>query len=364
MKAVILKEPKKLEINDIPEYSLKEEDHVLIKVEACGICGSDLRYWAGENPWALHTLGRHIDNPPNLVMGHEYAGKVVKVNSKKYEHLLGKRVGAQAFKVCGECNFCKSGRENICSKMIHMGHAQGWGEMDYYPGAYAEYCLGWADLLFPIPDNVSYSEAAMADILCVAIHVTGRTNIYEGANILCFGGGPAGLSIAQVAKTMGAKNIFISDPSPLAQEVISKYKDFIVIDPTKQNVTDVIKNHIGDQKCIAVFDSVGGNEQVNIGLPLLEEQGTYVNMAVHDEPLEFNAQLLGSERTITTSSNAFYKDVEKAYQLIESGVIDVKPWITHRFPLEDFDKAFDLLLSDPKEAYKVVFEPQKSPNAN
>lgn len=364
MKAVVLKKPKTLELAKIPVYALTEEDHVLIKVEACGICGSDLRYWAGENPWALHTLGRHIDNPSNLIMGHEYAGEVVKVNSKKYEHLLGKRVGVQAFKVCGECNFCKSGRENLCREMIHMGHAQGWGEMDFYPGAYAEYCLGWADLLHPIPDNVSYAEAAMADILCVAVHVVGRTNIYEGANVLCFGGGPAGLSIAQVAKTLGAKNIFISDPSPLAREIISKYDDFIVIDPTKENVPVVIQNHLGDEKCIAIFDSVGSNEQINMGLPLLEEQGTYVNMAVHDEPLSINAKLFGSERSITTSSNAFYKDVEEAYRLIESGVIEVKPWITHRFPLEEYEKAFDLLLQSPKAAYKVVFEPWKSKNQN
>lgn len=360
MKAVVLRKPKSLEITNIPEFALTDENHVLIKVEACGICGSDLRYWAGENPWALHTLGKHIDNPPNIVLGHEYAGRVVKVKSAKYEHLLGKRVGVQAYKVCGECDFCKSGRENLCNKMIHMGHAQGWGKMNYYPGAYAEYCLGWAELLHPIPDHVSYAEAAMADILCVALHVVGRTNIYEGASVLCFGGGPAGLSIAQVAKIHGAKNIFISEPSKTAQEVIAKYDDFIIIDPTVENVTEVVKKHLGDKRCIAIFDSVGGNEQVNIGLSLLEEKGTYVNMAVHDEPLEFNAQLLGSERTITTSSNAFYEDLNKAYELLNSGILDVKPWITHRLPLEDYEKAFNLLLQSPKAAYKVVFEPWKN----
>lgn len=360
MKAVVLRKAKTLELVDIPEYALTEEDHVLIKVEACGICGSDLRYWAGENPWAMHTLGKHIDNPPNMVMGHEYAGKVVKVNSEKYEHLLGKRVGVQAYKVCGKCNFCKSGRENLCSKMIHMGHAQGWEDMDFFPGAFAEFCLGWADLLYPIPDNISYAEAAMGDILCVALHVVGRTNIYEDSNVLCFGGGPAGLSIAQVAKIKGAKNIFISEPSPLAREVIAKYDEFIIIDPNKESVPEVIKKHIEDQKFIAIFDSVGRNEQVNIGLPLLEEQGTYVNMAVHDEALEFNAQLLGSEKTITTSSNAFNKDLDKAYELLNTGALNVEPWITHRFSIEDYEKAFDLLLQSPKAAYKVVFEPWKN----
>ena len=357
MKAIVLKEPKVLQLLDVPEFKLTEENHVLVKVEACGICGSDLRYWAGENPWALHTLGKHIDNPPNLIMGHEFAGEVVKVNSARYEHLLGKRVGVQAYRVCGVCSFCNSGRENLCRKMIHIGHAQGWGKMDFYPGAYAEYCIGWADLLHPIPDSLAYDEAAMADILCVALHVVGRTNIYKGANVLCIGGGPAGLSIAQVAKVRGAQNIFISDPSPLARQVISKFKEFTVINPNEENIAEVLKETSGAQKCAAIFDSVGSAETMNTALPLLEESVTYVNLAVHSIPVNFNAAALGSERTITTSSNAFYRDLEEAFELLKSGAINVKPWITHRFRLEDYQKAFELLTKSPKEAYKVVFEP-------
>ena len=176
MKAVVLTKPRNLELLDIPLPKLSKENHVLIKVEACGICGSDLRYWNGENPWALHTLGKHVENPANMVMGHEFAGEVVQVNSPKYKHYLGQRVGVQSYRVCGKCSFCTSGRENLCRDMIHIGHAQGWGKMDYYPGAYAEYCLGWADLLHPISKEISSAEAALSDILCVAVHVVDRTS--------------------------------------------------------------------------------------------------------------------------------------------------------------------------------------------
>ena len=150
MKAVVLRQPRQLDWADVPEPRLTAEHDVLIQVEACGICGSDLRYWQGDNPWALHTLGRHVPNPPNIILGHEYAGVVAKVNSPAYGHLLGRRVGVQSFRTCGKCDFCCSGSQNLCRNTIHMGHAQGWGQMDYYLGAYAEYCLGWADLLFPI----------------------------------------------------------------------------------------------------------------------------------------------------------------------------------------------------------------------
>ena len=150
MKAVVLRQPRQLDWADVPDPRLTAGHDVLIQVEACGICGSDLRYWEGDNPWALHTLGRHVPNPPNIILGHEYAGVVVKVNSPAYGHLLGRHVGVQSFRTCGKCDFCRSGSQNLCRNTIHMGHAQGWGQMDYYLGAYAEYCLGWADLLFPI----------------------------------------------------------------------------------------------------------------------------------------------------------------------------------------------------------------------
>lgn len=348
MEAVVLRSPRVLELRDIPLPKLLEPNHVLIKVGACGICGSDLRYWAGENPWAMHTLGRHVDNLPNIVLGHEFAGTVVAVNSPEFEPLLGRRVGVQPYRVCGRCKVCRSGRHNLCKQTIHVGHGQGWGEMEYFPGAYAEYCLAWGDLLYPLPDDVSFEDAAMADILGVAVHVAGRAALYDGADVLCIGGGPAGLSVALVAKARGARTAYIAEPSEMARGILARY-DVVVTDP--------LDGHADLPPVAAVFDSVGTNQTMCAALPLLEESGTYVNMAVHSTPVEFNALQVGSERTITTSSNGLYEDVAAAYELIFSRKVDVTPMISHCFPLCEFRHAFDLLLSVPKQAYKVVFTP-------
>jgi len=351
MQAVILKRPQELALMDIPRPKLIAENHVLIAVKACGICGSDVRYRAGENPWALHTLGRHVDNPPNMVLGHEYSGIVVEVNAPRYEHLLGKRVGAQAFRTCGTCRLCTTGHENLCRDTAHIGHAQGWGEMDFCPGAYAEYCLAWADVLHPMAEHVSFEQEAMRDILGVAVHATGRAHVRTGDDVLCIGGGPAGLCIAQVALARGAARVFISDPSSIARQMIGQFESLVCIDPTTQRLADVL----GDTRCTAIFDSVGSAGTMNEALSLLAEAGTYVNLAVHDIPVHMNALNLGSERVMTTSSNALYRDEREAHSLIESGTVNVGSLITHRFPLEEFQQAFDLLLRDPKEAYKVVF---------
>jgi threonine dehydrogenase-like Zn-dependent dehydrogenase len=303
----------------------------------------------------MHTLGRHVDNPPNMILGHEFAGVVVEVRSPEVEHLIGKRVGVQAFRTCGECALCTTGRENLCRNTIHIGHAQGWGVMDYYPGAYAEYCLAWGDVLHPMDDHVPFEQEAMRDILGVAVHVVGRAIIRRGDAVLCIGGGPAGLCIAQVAKVRGAGEVFVSDPSPLARRVVGQFGALACIDPTTQSIADVLRERLGQAAVAVVYDSVGSAETMRQALPLLAESGTYVNLAVHNTPLELNALSLGSERTATTSSNALYRDEAEAHELIRTGAVDVGAMITHRFHLEDYQQAFDLLLRDPREAYKIVF---------
>jgi threonine dehydrogenase-like Zn-dependent dehydrogenase len=339
---------------EVPTPKLRQAEDILVEVKACGICGSDLRYWEGENPWALHTLGHHVDNPANIVMGHEYAGVVAQVNSARYEHLLGRRVGVQPYRVCGQCEFCRSGRHNLCKTTIHTGHAHGWGEMDVYPGAYAEYCPAWGDLVYPIPDSISFQEAAMADIYGVAVHAVGRTRIPKGGAVLCIGGGPVGLCIAQTALARGAGKVFVAETSPLAQRVLAQF-DVTVIDG--RSTRETLAAHLGRPEVAIIYDSVGREETFTDAIPLLDASGVYVNLAVHAAALSFDATQLGSERTITTSSNAYYDDVREAYDLIYSRKVDAGPMITHCLPLTEYQQAFDLLLSTPKHAYKVVFTP-------
>lgn len=359
MQAVVLRRPRELELMEVPVPRMTRPEHVLIRVMACGICGSDLRYWAGDNPWALHTLGRHVDNPPNIILGHEYAGVVAAVNSSEYEHLIGRSAGVQSYRVCGECRFCKSGRHNLCKQTIHMGHGQGWGKMDFYPGAYAEFCLGWGDLLYPIPDGVSYAEAAMADIYCVGVHVAGRAAMLPGAAALCIGGGPAGLSVAQVLRAKGTGRILVAEPSPIARAILER-AGFTVFDPGIEPPGEAVARITGRASVGAIFDSVGSDETIAQAIPLLEECGTYVNLAVHRTSAQLDMAALGSEKTITTSSNAYYRDVEEAYELIFSRRVDAAGMISHIVPLDAYQQAFDLLLSTPKQAYKVVLTPSQA----
>jgi L-iditol 2-dehydrogenase len=227
--------------------------------------------------------------------------------------------------------------------------------MAFYPGAYAEYCLAWGDFCYPMADHVSFEQEAMRDILGVAVHAVGRADLSVGDHVLCIGGGPAAFCVAQVAKAKGATRVFVSDPSALAREALGRLDGITVFDPTVQSTQGVLNDHLGRAEVKVVFDSVGTASTMAIGLSVLAEMGTYVNLAVHDTNVQVHALSMGSERTITSSSNALYQDEREAHELILTGLVDVEAMITHRFALVDFEEAFSLLLSDPKQAYKVIF---------
>jgi threonine dehydrogenase-like Zn-dependent dehydrogenase len=360
MHVVVLDEPLRLTYREIPVWPIEsygDPDLVLLKVAACGVCGSDLRYFAGENPWAQHTLGRHIDNPPGIVLGHELAGEVVAVLSENNAHLLGKRVAPICFKTCGVCPECRAGRSQLCPNTIHLGHGQGWGTRDFYPGAYAGYAPAWGSRCFEIPPALTFEEAAMMDILAVCVHVARQGAIEPGRPILVMGAGPAGNGIAQAGKHLGASRVVVTDRADLALEVARDQGFDHVVDVRGKSqgaLASELLELAGDGYG-SVFDSIGTEESFGLALKLLGKGGTLVNMAVHDQVMPINFLSLGSERKITTSCNFAPEDYPLALDWLQSGRYRVRNWLTG-IELPDVPKLFPELEAHPDErtAFKLV----------
>jgi len=163
--------------------------------------------------------------------------------------------------------------------------------------------------------QVTFEEEAMRDFLGVAVHAFHRVPFRPGDRVLCIGGGPVGLSLAQVARAHGARQVFVSEIAPVARTVIEQYPGIVCLDPTEVDLAE----EVGRASCQVVFDTVGTQETTTQGLELLALGGTYVNLAVHDFTLQLNAMILGAERAMTTSSNARYRDEREAHELIASG---------------------------------------------
>jgi threonine dehydrogenase-like Zn-dependent dehydrogenase len=357
MNAVVLRRPSKLEFTTIPVWpieSYEDPDLILVEVKACGVCGSDFRYFQGENPWAQHTAGKHVENPPNIVLGHEYAGEVVTILSNHNDSWLGKRVVPICSKVCGVCEMCRTGRAHLCENTIHLGHGQGWGSQQFYPGAYADYAPAWARGCYEIPTNLSFEEAAMMDVLAVCAHAYQRAAHRENFPLLILGGGPIGNGIGQVAANQGVDSaeIIVVENSPVALEVAGKTGFSQVIDSASLEEAGIEKEILeltGGRKVLSVFDSIGTDQSFQIGMDLLDKGGNFINLAVHDQAMKtFNQMQLSSERTITTSSNFSIAAYERAWKWLCEGKFKIAPWLT-RVSLKEIPRIFKETIKNKKE---------------
>ncbi len=362
LSAGVLIGPQQLEVLEIPMWPIElyqDSDIVMIRVEACGVCGSDFRYYLGENPWAQHTLGKFIPNSSNIVLGHEYAGTVVAVLSEQNRHLLGKRVAPICSKVCATCEDCLNGRGHLCANTVHLGHGQGWGDQPFFPGAYGKYAPAWGASCYVIPDHISMPEAAMMDILAVCVHVADQGEIRPGQAVLIIGGGPAGNGVAQVARSRGASKVVILDQSAHAVDVAQKQEFEDVID-THQLAQAEILAAIGEIRFGSVFDTVGNVESLNLGLSVLSKGGSLVNMAVHDHDMPLNFMRLSGERKIVTSCNFREPDFGVALEMLSKGQLSVKEWFT-AISLDEIPEWFEKITSSNHEkgVFKLLIDPWK-----
>jgi len=345
---------------DVPEPKLSA-GQVLIEVSKCGLCGSDVRYFHGENPWAKQTLGRHIDNPPNIILGHELTGVVHEVFDESDAHLVGKRVGVNTWIACGQCNFCRNGQENLCDRTKHLGHGQGWGRMDFYPGGMAEFCPAFASQVYELPENVTDERATFLDPLIAALHAVDVGGPKPLDKVAILGAGPIGLLIAQIVKVYGATRTFITD---IAAENVAIAERIGVDHPLNVtdgsiNIRDVVMKETTSQGVDLAFNTVGTSASILESLEILKKGGVLVLMAAKENDISFPSLLLSGERTIKTSSNAMYTDFPKAVELVSTGQVKVDPLITHRFALSDAIDAFEVACNKSESgAVKVIIDCQ------
>jgi len=358
LKALILEDRKKLSLQDIPAPRPRAGE-VLVRVKACGICGSDIRYYMGDNPWSLHTLGFNKTNPSNMLLGHEMTGIVESAPAAGSDLKRGDRVTVLAYKGCGKCRYCLQGRENICAFQEHLGHGTGWENLDYNPGGMAEYCTVWSDNVYRLPDGVSFDEGVLFDGAAVGIHAVKRSGLREGDCVLIYGCGPIGLIMLQLAKLGGASRVICVDIQKKARETAEMLgADLVLGESGRQEGLEGLRDKLPEHGVDIILDSVGEAALIE-NLPLfLDRGGTLVCLAVEDHPIRFNPLALAGERTVTISANNPYDDFPAAIRLRAEGKIRLEPIVTHRFPLDRGVEAFRFALDKgASEALKIVINP-------
>ncbi len=354
VKAAVITEKLNIEMKAFPMPVLKDED-LLIKIEMCGVCGSDLHIYSGD--WG---------EPYPLIPGHEFIGtvEVAGKNALSYHNVnIGDRVAVEMILPCGECHFCQSGLYNLCEMDSIEGRQYGCNiSADRTPSLYG----GWAEYLYVpkharihvIPDHVPLRRAVLTEPLAVAVRAVNLTSPKLGDYAVVVGAGPIGLMTVVAAKAAGATVILVGS----REERLSLGKELgadAVIDyrhePVKERVNELtagIGAHI-------VFETAGTPMAQKESLDYARPGGVvnYIGLT-GDQPVsvETDTQMTFKELRIQTSFLSAWA-YEGAIRIIASGHYPIEKIITHEFPLEEAEKAISYSANRTEQAIKVVLVP-------
>ena len=384
MKAAVFYGAKDFRVENI-EVPKMESTDVLVRVKACGICGSD-----------VHTYKRGILGRPGFVMGHEFSGEVAEVGKKVQKINTGDRVVAMivpsseairacgqcfwctrgqpqwcpsiAHKPCGECAYCKSGRFWMCDK-IQRHMLIGYGRN----GAYAEYVLVPDAVLdnniFKIPDSLSWEEAAIIEPLWGAYRWVMMANPQPHETAVVTGLGTIGLSVMLVLKQFVSK-VIVSEVSQKRLRLAKELGADVIIDATKEDLLQKVIEITGTGRS---FSGKGGGCADIVmecsGVPIALQQaiemtrtgGRIVLVGLYEEevPLNIN-RIIHKQLNLISSFNKGQKlvgqEIMEAIKLLASGKVNAKPLISHQFPLDKIMEAFEVQ-TNPEQSIKVIIKP-------
>lgn len=350
MKAAVWYGKKDVRVLDVPEPPSPQAGWVKVKVQWCGICGSDLHeYIAGpifipvDKPHAL------TGGTAPLILGHEFSGDVVEVGPGVTNVKVGDRVAPDACQVCWECPRCKENRYSLCDKLAFTGLMT--------DGAFAEYVNVPAYTMYKIPDDMSYEVGAVIEPLAVAMHAIRRAPLVQGDTVVIMGAGTIGLSALMCAKAAGASKIYTIEVAKARKEYALKAGATAVLDPTEVDVVAKVKE-LTNGGADVVFECVGSDKTAPVAIELARSAGRVVIVGIFEKAAALNFNALSFTEKEVTGSLGYYGEFAPAIQLVSDGRIDVEPLITGKINIEDIvEKGFEELLNRKEENIKILVKP-------
>jgi L-iditol 2-dehydrogenase len=346
MKAALLESIGSIKVRTVDKPKVRPGT-LLVKVGACGICGSDLRTFKSGNP--------RISCP--AILGHEFSGEITEVGEGINNFKVGDRIAVGADIPCGECRWCKKGISNNCEKFIAIGYQ--------LPGAFSEYCL--LDELvmkngpvFKIPNQLDYETAALMEPLACCIHGMDLVRMEKGKTVLIIGGGPIGCMIAMLSRHLGAAKVIVSEVSQTRLDLISKIAkpDCSILGTGAQLKERVLKETEGY-----------GADIIFIACPSVEAQEEGIELLAKNGCINFFGGLPQSARKLALQSNkVHYEEIsitgshgstpqhnKRSIELLSSRKMNFHELVTHAVTLDNIADGFSFLGS--QDALKVMVKP-------
>lgn len=325
------------------EVPKPQPDEVLVKLEYVGICGSDVHYYE------RGRIGDFIVNG-DFVLGHECAGTIAAVGSDVRHLQVGDRVALEPGVTCGQCEFCMTGRYNLCPDVRFLATPP-------YDGCLAEYIAYPAQWAFKLPDAVSTREGALVEPLSVGLHAARQGKVKLGDRVVILGAGAIGLMTLLASRAFGAVEAIVVDVLDKRLALADKLGATHVIDARQEDVKTAVSALTLGQGADVVFETAGSEITVQ-QTPYLVKRGgiiVLVGLAPKDIIAFDFMQVMWKEARIQ-SVFRYHNLFSAAIRAMASGQIDVKEMITHEFPFADSERAFDYVISNKGDVVKAMIK--------
>ncbi|HET7026624.1 MAG TPA: galactitol-1-phosphate 5-dehydrogenase [Candidatus Limnocylindrales bacterium] len=338
MRALVFEGPWQMPVRKRPEPEAGPGE-VVVAIRAAGICGSDVHGYVG-------TTGRRR---PGVVMGHEAAGEVVAIGPDVISVERGARVAVRSVLPCGACEACANGATNICPNRRGLGM-----QID---GAYADAVVVPEAMVLPIPDAMSYEQAATIEPLAVALHAVNVTPLEAGSSVVIIGAGAIGLLCLLAVRLRESGPIVMTDRSTHRLALANRLGADVAIAAGRRTASDEIRAAAGSDGADVVIEAVGISATAAQSI-VVARAGAHVTWVGNSDPrVEIPMQELVTRELVVRGAYAFTHEFEDACELLANGRIDVTPLIEHVAPLEDGPDLFRALGEGRFDAAKVILEP-------
>jgi len=343
MKALVLTANKRLEVMDHPT-PVAGPGELLVAVEACGICGSDVHGFDGSS-------GRRI---PPIIMGHEAAGVVAETGSGVTRFRRGDRITFDSTIYCGECRFCRSGDVNLCDRREVLGVSCGEYRRN---GAFAEFVVVPERIAFRLPDSMPFADAALLEPAAVALHAVALSPSEKRDTALVIGAGMIGLLTMQAARSAGFERVFIADIDASRLAIAKTLGATDILHASESGLVQRIEEITGGLGVDVVFEAVGRDETVSAAIDAVRKGGTVLLIGNITPTVKLPLQKVVSRQIRLQGTAASAGEYPQAIESMARGTIRVAPLISAVAPLASGAHWFERLYAGEPGLMKVVLAP-------
>ncbi|NLW01316.1 MAG: NAD(P)-dependent alcohol dehydrogenase [Clostridiales bacterium] len=345
MKAAVLKKPMEVEIEYRP-VPVPGPDEVLVKVMAVGVCGSDVHYYESGR------IGSFVVENP-MILGHECSGIIAAVGENVTRFKVGDRVAVEPGVTCGKCEYCKAGRYNLCPDVVFQATPP-------YDGAFVQYFTHRQDFVYPIPDHLTFEEAALIEPFSVGLHAANRADIKPGSTVAIFGLGPVGLMAVVAARAFGASTVIATDLEEIRLNAAKSVGASLVFNAREHDVVKEIMDYTNGRGVDVAIEAAGHPATLQNALASLCRGGKLmiVGLPAQDN-IPLNIPAIADKELDIYGIFRYANTYPRAIEILASGIADTKALVTGRYSLDEAVRALEEARTNKANNIKIMVYPNE-----